>query len=821
MESGPDPVQPGAFSRLRAALKSAWPALVLVGGAAALGAGIVVGIVTRPKPDIEGPLKSADRMIGRGDFQQALDLLNKQVLPVVQEAWISEAQRGRYHREVARAVYLGQRDLGIHDATNDETVRREFLAAEDLGVTLSPEDVVFLCDSYVALGQEDRAVGRVMKLPASASEQRRTIMRRLVENELAKPRPEFGRAIDLLTQLSGDADLSPEDRAWSLARETEIRLGQGFAGEAVSRLLQGIMRLEKAPAGALAELYTLLGTAYYQLGEFETAIKQLERAGSMLGKSEPMAARVETSIAMSEQSLGRLAEARERYADVVSWSDGMEWQVRAQFGLAETEGLLGRPEESIDAYSQVVESLKDGKPTSLLTPERVAASLLNQASDRLAADDPQSALRLVLRAEELFSSQTVPADVLWMLAVAHEKLAERGLGETSDDDAGVGARVAKLDPTTRETVQRHFIASGQYYARYADAVNLSDNNAYAEALWSGAQAYDAGGDYEHAVRLFREFVEGVPDDPSATGRRGSRAEGRYRLGRAYQARGEYELAAGVFEALISDGELEGDVGQYAAKSYVPLAQTYLADRDETNDEEARSLLLQAVSGKLGDEGSAYFHDALLELAALHHRKSELVPAIERLREAIERYPEDPEILMLKYRLADSLRQEASSIERSLATEARPDAEAVSLEQARQDHLRESLTLFAEVRDGLSAEPPERATESRRVALRNSFFFLGDCAFDLGDYEAAVRHYETARERYAKDPASLVGMVQIVNAYVAMGELDRARAANERARRFYATLPEDAWSDPYLPMSREDWERWLDSTAELFGFGGEQ
>lgn len=799
-------------------MRSAWPALVLVAGAFALVAGIVAGIATRPKPDIDGPLKTADRMIGRGEFQGALDVLNTRVLPTVQESWIPEAQRGRYHRLVARAVYLGQRELGIRDTQNDETVRREFLAAEDSGVTLTPEDVVFLCDSYVELGQEDRAVGRVMKLASSASEERRTVMRRLVEHELAKPHPEFDRAIEVLTLISGDADLSPEDRSWSLARETEIRLGQGFAGEAVSRLLQGIMRLEKAPAGSLAELYGLLGTAYYQLGEYETAIKQLERASAMLGKSEPLAARVETSIAMCEQSLGRLNEARERYAEVVNWSNGMEWQLRAMFGLAETEGLLGRPEESIAAFTDVVDRLKKDKSYPLLTPERVASSLLNQAGDRLAADDPQSALRLVLRAEELFSLHAVPPDVLRMLAVAHEKLAERAVGVDSEAGPGLGERVAALDPTTRETVQRHFIASGQYYSRHADAVNLTNNDAYAESLWLGAMAFDAGGDYEHAVRLFREYVEGVPDDPSSAGRRGSRAEARFRLGRAYQARGEYELGAGVFEALIADGELDGSVGQYAPKSYVPLAQIYLADRDPSNDEEARRLLLQAISGNLGDEGSVYFHDALLELAALHHRKGELVQAIERLREAIERYPEDPESLMLKYRLADSLRQEAASIERSLATEARPDAEAVALEQARGDHLREALSLFAEVRDGLGALPPERLSESGRVALRNSYFFLGDCAFDLGDYESAVRHYETAREKFSRDPASLVGMVQIVNAYVAMGEIDRARAANERARRFYTSLPQDAWNDPYLPMSREDWERWLDSTAELFGFG---
>src|SRR5690606_24232915 len=91
---------------------------------------------------------------------------------------------------------------------------------------------------------------------------------------------------------------------------------------------------------------------------------------------------------------------------------------------------------------------------------------------------------------------------------------------------------------------------------------------------------------------------------------------------------------------------------------------------------------------------------------------------------------------------------------------------------------------------------------------------GDCAFDLGRFEAARRLYDAARERYPDDPASLVAMIQIVNAYLEEGDLARAATANERARRFYASLPDEAWDDPQLPIGREDWQRWLDSIAAL-------
>jgi tetratricopeptide (TPR) repeat protein len=88
------------------------------------------------------------------------------------------------------------------------------------------------------------------------------------------------------------------------------------------------------------------------------------------------------------------------------------------------------------------------------------------------------------------------------------------------------------------------------------------------------------------------------------------------------------------------------------------------------------------------------------------------------------------------------------------------------------------------------------------------------AFDLGEHEAAIRHYDAAAQRYASDPASLVAMVQIVNCYVELGRWQEARTANERARRRLRELPPEALDAPDLPMTRRHWERWLDAAAAI-------
>lgn len=817
LESGTDPTQLGPWRRAAAAAREAWPVLALLLAVVVLVAGVVVGLTSKPKPDIAVSLNAAEQQINDAAFQDALDILNSEVLPVVDREWVSPDLKARYHRLVARAVAFGERELGVRDVGNAQTIRRELHAAEQAGLVLPPEDVITLCEAYLLLEQDDRVLPRVAALPEEASNARRSILRAYVENELDKPKPEFDRAIEVLSSITTDADLDAADRAWSLARESEIRLAQGFASEAVARLLQGILRLEDAPKGSQAELYVLLGEGHYALGEFGSARKQLERAVSMLGTTEPLTARAQVYLAMCDQAMGEPGAARDRYAGVVEWAKELDWQLPAMFGLAETEGLAGRIDAAVDAYAGVVDALLGGRSHPLVAPGRVAQSLLDRARERMEADKPREALRFVLRAEELFGLEEVSPEVLLTLAAAHEMLADRLIEESAGEETDEVSRIAALDPATRAAVQRHALAAGRYFGRHAHRVMLADNEGYVRSLWASATAFERGGDLENAIAAYREYITGVPDDPAVPGREGSQAEARFRVGRCYQARGELQLAAETFEALLADGETDASVGQYAQESYVPLATVYLEDTDETNDAEAQRLLEEAVSGRLGDEGSVYFHDALIQLGALHHRRGQYVPAIERLTEVLERYPDDPDLPVVRFRLADALRQEAAGIEETLEQEAMPDARAMELAAVREQHLHDALTHFEAVRAALDEVDPRRLRESERVALRNAYFFLGDCAFDLGDYAAAVQHYELARERYHDDPASLVAMVQIVNAYIAMGETDRARAANERAKRFYSRLPEDAWNDPYLPMSRADWERWLDSTATLYGF----
>jgi len=280
---------------------------------------------------------------------------------------------------------------------------------------------------------------------------------------------------------------------------------------------------------------------------------------------------------------------------------------------------------------------------------------------------------------------------------------------------------------------------------------------------------------------------------------------------------DYTTAASYFRELI-DEQLSGigaDVGPFADRSYVPLAQALLADADPANDGEAEELLRKVVGGSMGDARTPQYREALLSLGDLLYQTRRYERAIELFEEARARYPDVDGVDLIRFRLADAYRLSARTLEQTLAGEAMPDSRRREMERLVRERRQAAIAGFEQVRAGLEGKDPRQRTPLERVYLRNSYFYLGDLAFEMGDYQEAIRQYDRARERYPEDPASLVAMVQIVNAHLESGDDARARTANERALRFFNSLPDEVWDDPTLPMGRKEWEQWLGATSRLY------
>jgi tetratricopeptide (TPR) repeat protein len=822
--SAPDlakvPAQAGS-----SAWRDVWQLPTLLGAGLVLLGGAVYGFITKPKPNVMTDFSRAQDQIDEKRYADAVTTLNQRVLPVLSAGGLNREQEQGFYLMRARALALGQREAGVDRVENHENIVAEYERAERLGATLAAKDEMFIGDSLRALGELDKAAKRIVAIPDEYRDERILLLKRLIEQSLENKKDQ-ALALELLGTMNDDVMLPAAERLWSLSRQAKLLLAQGYAEDAATRILRTMPRvMGEGDPKLKGEVLITLARAYIAQGDMLGAGVQLKNALAAVGEETAAAAEIYLLQGQVAQDLENHEEAREKYIKVIEGYEYSPFRAEALLGKAEVEARLVQQDRSAGSLEQALrdyELLVDSYESTVekrpqLPPERVVQSLMARYREQFDTPDYRTALRVVALAERLYRPDDVPTDMLLALAESRRRIAEELLA--TDDGRGL-RRLSQVDPTTQREARQLLLTSGEYYNRHADKVVQLDPRAYADSLWNAADCFDRAGDTREAIRAFQQFAGDFPSDPR-------QPEAKFRLGEAYRAEGEITLAEQVFRDLMIDQDGTGRAGPFADASYVPLAQTMLSDDKADNDAEAERLLREVVTGRIGGPGTERYREALRELGDYYYRTGRYEPAIERFEEYLTRSEGEPvgedTILrpgptLIKFKLGDSYRLSARGIEKAL-TAALPDSDARELRTIRGDRLARAAALFEQVSTELDARQHRSAFED--LCLRNSYFYRGDCAYDLADYETAIRHYEAARERYPKDPASLVAMTQIVSALIEQGETQRAIIANQRAKKFYESLPESVWDDPTLPLGKREWERWLAAQSNLADLADKQ
>lgn len=799
----------------RRSWREIWQVPTLAVAVLLLLVGLVGVVMTKPQPDIDGHLRQASSRIERGEYTDAIGVLNQKVRPHVDAVYFTKEQLEQFHVLRGRAIGRAERELLNSQRANHESVLAEFASAEHAGAALNGEDQVLRVEALIATERFDEAKDRIERLPEESVASRVGLRKTLIEEVLDEQYPKYEFAEAMLIELTQDPLLVVGDRCWATARRAEIQLARGYTDEAITGLLREMPRVAAAGANPRGELFTLLGRAYMEIGAVSEARKQLERASELIDDGTDLYAQTLLALGNAYEKTDEMQLALDQfdvvtqdYASSKAYLAALLGRGNVQSAIAETDPAQVSMEEAVSAYVRFVDEAKNEAGHALL--EEGTRSLLSRCEEQFVRNDLVIAAQYAQLAEDLWGLDGAPIEVLDTQARVNLALATDMLDSAVQGQDHV-IDLADADPVTRAQTQRYFIRAADYYRRHADAIAGEDNDAaYASSLWNAADAYDRGGDSAEAITGFIEFASTISDDPRVP-------EAQFRLARAYQASGEYALAATQFEDLLNashDAEQGRHVGPYAVLSYVPLAQVYLSDGDEANDERAEELLGVVIRGEIGDVDSEAFASALAALGQVYYLKGQYPRAIESLTEAVARGVGTREVHRLNFLLGDARRLEADSIRDTLTQGTVAPSVARELAEKRKAHLEQAADLYAEARDGFESIDSRRRTVLEELYLRNSYFYIGDCAFDLGEFESAIRSYSIAKDRYSDEAASLVAMVQIFNSYFELGDLERARTASERARRFYESLPKEAWEDKSLPMSRADWERWLDSSYEL-------
>jgi len=689
-----------------------------------------------------------------------------------------------------------------------------------------------MAQTLVALKRDKEAMHVLDQLRNEPAHRRYWVIRKIIER-----RRDAGASVhDLMPLLvrfdnelreETDRKMRRQQAMWSVSTQAEGLLGISQAEQAIEYLQRRMIYfMANGGDSDLSPLRVLLAKAFQRLDEHEDAQRWYQLAQQKLETTDILNADILVGLAQIELAqtgdariaLGNFSVAESQYPTAPAYIDAL-------VGRADCEARLGAHPEAIEHFGQAVKMLNEHKRLRRDKVEGLIHAIQGHIDLNAGRQDYDLAMDYLSVMRPLYPNE-MPSKLQLEFAVTHEHLAEQRLAmfKKNDDeseneemgqatlDQGAPDRAKRdqevLDSSAKRLAMQeaavHYGKSGDFYLSHAHTVTGVDDDEFGRSLWAAAISFDKAQLWDKAIKVYAEYVKARPNDPRQT-------EAINHLGLAYQSDGQYAVAVDLFQQLIEQHKHTPE----AYKSLVPLARCHVAMK--AFDAAERVLLHVVTDHPAIRPGSNQYRQALIELGKLYYATGRFETAISRLDEAVNRYGQSRQGPVLRFRLADAYRLSISridtSLERSLAQK-----EAVDFRTERARRLEEAQKLFSQVISEIDSIDVSARSAVEKLFLRNAFFYRADCAYDLGKYEQAISLYDLAAKRWEAHPASLVALVQIVNAYSELGRVQEAKVANDRARWQLDRIPDKAFEDPNLPMTREHWQNWLRWTSELELFG---
>lgn len=744
-----------------------------------------------PKPglSVAQRVDTARAYLNHGRPGAAIDQLNKLL---ASEKLARENEAGA-RLLLAESLEAAQKQLGLDLDVNHERIVEQSRLALTQGVKPEAEIYRRLGDSYRALNQPAQALENYRRAIAMDATRALALQRKVIDLQLVQPDSAPAEAsLEDYLRLQG---LTDAERAWALGRKAELLVNRGLYFEAKAMLGEA-RRFDGDPI-AQGQVHYGLGYCAWKLGDLPEAERLLRVARDQLKCQHPLDADAAYALGRIRQDRDDPKESVSFFEHVIEIHPDAPVAPLARLGRGVCRIALGSDEAGLTDLHDLVEEMGAKKSRQRhRTP--VLAALRDAASTLSGRGNFQGALEL-MSYEQTLEPEPAP-EFYSRLAAVFERRADQ-IDKTLAESPNAAEKIRRTSQ-----VRDLRTKAGDAYVAYSRSVTLDDDRAHGEALWKGVGLYDRAGNIQHAISALELFVAERPDD-------GAAPEALLRLGRAYQAAGLFDKAISAYQR----NQTRYGQSLAASKSGVPLAQAYIAKGPQSYPAAEAALLRVIDDNPLITPEALEFREALFELAQLYYRTERYEESVSRLEELTDRYPQDERKGQVLFMMADSYRKSAALLNGSVgvqavSTGATPAAAAQSsgndtvAAAARRDRLTKARGFYDKVIDLHRDQPPSRDLD--KLHLKLSHFYRADCVYDLGRYDEAIKLYDAAALKYQDDPSALAAYVQIVNSYCALGKLEEAKTANERAKWLLRKMPEGSFRDGTFSMPKAYWEQWL-------------
>jgi tetratricopeptide (TPR) repeat protein len=736
-------------------------------------------------PTIDDRIAAAQNLLKQERPDAAIDSLNK----LLNSSKLDKPHEGKIHLILSEAIAAAenQKDSKIRIPRKHEQIIQQINLALADDVKPNYEIHRRLAESYEALNSPALAIQHYRAAAAMDPEHSLRIARKIIDLQLAND--DSTAASASLDDYLSRKDISDSERAWALGESAHLAIDHNKFTDAREMLAEAAhLSNDAADQG---QLNYWLGYCAWKLRDFDEADRLLRLARDEMRGRHPL-------DGDAAYILGRMAQDKQDWKVAFSFYDVVlidhpesHMVPLAKLGRGVCRIAVADDDAGLTDLHDLVNQLNQRAAKQTKFIEETLTGLREAGNAMTQRGNYQGALELLAYEQDLQSQ--VPPQFFARLSNVYEKRAEQ---------------LEKISSTAKPTEQLRLqqessdldAKAGDASIAYSRALTLVDDKGYADALWHGIDLYDHVGELRRAASALQVFISERPEDPMAP-------DALLHLGRTYQAMGQYDEAIKAFQQNM----FRHPNSLAASKSAVPLAQVYMAKGPDFYSK-AEATLQRLMGNPLITPQAAEFKQSLFDLAQLYYRTGRYEEARDKLAELNDRYPNDEKTSQVLFLMADSYRKSAHLLGApSAATQPATQPDPAEILAARKDRLQKAGELYERVIAAYASKPP--VDDMDKLYVKLSHFYRADCAYDLGDYDQAIRLYNSAAQRYQDDASTLSAYVQIVNSYCALGKFDEARTANERAQVLLKRIPQETFADGSFSLPKEYWSDWLKWTGD--------